>query len=533
MTTNLKWLFKWAARTLAQFLFAFLVIFFFLQTGSINTAYFWFYTIIVTVSLTFLKWRTSEDLLHKKMLIFWIVILLISFPFALLRLTLGTNDIEPIILFFRDNGIEEARAVARGSFQSKTQLYALFIYLLLTSGYYLNKKLRGFHHVLLISALAYLLVNPLCQYIFRQFFPNPILANFKVEEHFAKPVFTKMPDIKKNMIIVYLESLEQTYENVDQTKGHYNDFRPFMADALQSTNLVQTSGSTYTIAGIVSTQCGVPLLPRGLNNGIFLRKDSGMEVKSFYKDIECLGDRLTQDGYTLSYMNGADARKYSKRSFLSQHGYSRIFDEFSVSDDERVGRDNLWGLNDEVLYENLRKEIDYLAAQPEPFVLSYLTIATHGPDAYLDTDCAKPPEGQSKMPAAIACSFDAVQTFYQYLEQKGLTKDTIFVVMSDHLARENTLSEALHEQDERRNLFFVKDAPTQAKISKMASPLDIYPTLYELLGYELENRQANMGVSILSDRQSMIQKFDGAEEMNKRFYANHALGEFLWDNPSP
>jgi phosphoglycerol transferase len=533
MTIDFKWVFSWILRGLAQLFFVFLVIFFFLQTGSFKVSYFWFFISMLAISLIFLKWRTPEDGLYKKTLVFWIVILLISFPFAMLRLTLGTNDIEPIILFFRDNGIEEARAVARGSFQLKSQLYVTFISLLLASGYYLYKKLRGFHFVLLISGLAYLVVNPVSQYIFRQIFPNQIIANFKIEEHFAKPVFTKLPEIKKNMIIVYLESLEQTYDQVEQTKKQYNKIKPFMADALTVNNVMQTSGSTFTIAGIVSTQCGVPLLARGLNNGIYHRKDAGIQIKSFYKDIECLGDRLSNDGYTLSYMNGADARKYSKSSFLSQHGYTRIFDEFSVSKDEREGRDNLWGLNDEVLYENLRKEAEFLSGEGKPFVLSYLTIATHGPDAYLDTNCEPPPEGQSKMPAAIECSFDALISFYDYMDQKGMMKDTIFVVMSDHLARKNSVGEALYTHEERRNLFFVKGVETPMKISKLASPLDIYPTLLELLGYQLKDRQANMGFSILSDQQSMIQKYDGAKEMNRRFYANHALGEFLWDNVRP
>jgi phosphoglycerol transferase len=507
--------------------------FFFVKTGSLSSKYVLAFSAILTCGLMFLKRKSELDAKNKKILVFWVVVILISFPFAMVRLTLGTNDIEPIILFFRDNGLEEVRAIARGSFQTKSQVFGAFLYLLLATAFYFNKRFRGFHYVLLISGLAYLVVNPMSQYIFRQYFPDPIMANFKIAEHFKKTVFTKVPEHQKNMIIVYLESLEQTYENIAQTKTQYAKIQPFMGDALVSENLVQTSGSTYTIAGIVSTQCGVPLLPRGLNNGIFLRKNSGMEVKSFYKDIDCLGDRLSMDGYTLSYMNGADARKYSKRSFLTQHGYTRIYDEFSATDAERAGRDNLWGLNDEVLYENIRKELDFLAAQPNPFVLSYLTIATHGPDAYLDTNCAAPAEGQSKMPAAIGCSFDAVMKLYDYLEQKDLTKDTIFVVMSDHLARKNSLSTALAGQEVRKNLFFVKNANSQAKVSKLASPLDIYPTLLELLGYQMENRQANMGISILSDNESMIQRFDGAVEMNKRFYANHALGEFLWDNPTP
>jgi phosphoglycerol transferase len=516
-----------------MFVFFWLLGFFLVNTGSLPANFVLPSAIILTGLMALLKYKTEGEAKNYKHLIFWIIAILISFPFAMLSLTLGENDIEPIILFFRDNGIEEVRAIARGSFQTKTTVFLTFLYILISCGVYFNKRLRGFKNVLLVSGLIFLIVNPVSKYIYRIFIPDPILANFKIEEHFKAPVFTKSPALKKNMVIVYLESLEQTYANLESTKEQYGKVDPLMADALVATHLMQTTGTNFTIAGIVATQCGVPLLPSGMNQGLYNRQLAEMEVRSFYERIDCLGDRLSSDGYTLSYMNGADARKYSKRSFLSQHGYSRIFDKLSIPESERAGRENLWGLNDEFLYEHLRTEVDYLAAQGEPFVLSYLTISTHGPDAFLDTNCAQPPAGVSKIPAAIGCSFESLINFYDYIENKGLMKDTIFVVMSDHLAKDNTVYEQLNHQEQRENLFFVKGADMPIEISKLATPIDVYPTLLELLGYEIEDNHANMGVSMLSDKPSMIQKYGDSEEMNKRLSGNHALGNFLWDRKSP
>jgi phosphoglycerol transferase len=530
MKTTLRSLLSQIIRAFLSLMFGWLLGFFFVKTGSFGSEFVWPFVLILTFFLLRLKPKSEDDPKNKKHLFFWFIVILISFPFALLKLTLGANDIEPIILFFRDNGIEEARAIGRGSFQVKSQVYAVFLYLLVVIALYFNKRLRGFQNVLLISGLAYLCVNPISQYIYRIFVPNPILANFKIDEHFVEPVFTKFPATQKNMVIVYLESLEQTYAEIEQTKEKFSKVDPLMADAIVATNLLQTSGSGFTIAGIVSSQCGVPLLPSGMNQGLYMRKKAGLEVKSFYENIECLGDRLSADGYTLSYMNGADARKYSKRSFLSQHGYTRIFDKFSVSETDLEARGNLWGLNDAFLYEHLRKELDFLASQDEPFVLSYLTISTHGPDAFLDVNCHPPPEGVSQIPTAIGCSLESLLNFYDYVEQKGLMDDTIFVVMSDHLAQRNTVYDALESHEQRKNLFFIKGDVPAIEISKMASPIDIYPTLLEVLGYELRDRRANMGVSMLSENQSMIQKYNGVKELNKRFYANHALGNFLWNS---
>jgi phosphoglycerol transferase len=533
MSVKIKSFLLGILRAAGLFIFFWLLGFFLVNTGSLPAKFLLPAAIIMTGLIFVLKHKTDGDPKNYKHLIFWTIAVLISFPFAMLSLTLGENDIEPIILFFRDNGMEEIRAIGRGSFQTKTTVFLTFLYILFSCGVYFNKRLRGFQYVLLISGLLFLIVNPVSKYIYRIFIPDPILANFNIEEHFKAPVFTKSPALKKNMIIVYLESLEQTYANLESTKEQYGKIDPLMADALVATQLMQTNGTNFTIAGIVATQCGVPLLPSGLNQGIYRRKLAEMEVRTFYDRIECLGDRLSSDGYTLSYMNGADARKYSKRSFLTQHGYSRIFDELSVPENERAGRENMWGLNDEFLYEHLHKEVDYLAAQGDPFVLSYLTISTHGPDAFLDTNCAQPPEGVSKIPAAIGCSFDSLINFYDYIEAKGLMKDTIFVVMSDHLAMTNTVSEELKIQDQRENLFFVKGAGAPIEISKLATPMDVYPTLLELLGYEIQDNHANMGVSMLSDKQSMIQKYGDNIEMSKRLTGNHALGNFLWERKSP
>lgn len=45
------------------------------------------------------------------------------FPFALLMVTLKSNDLEPILVFFRDTGWDEIVAIGRGSFSGKIGEY--------------------------------------------------------------------------------------------------------------------------------------------------------------------------------------------------------------------------------------------------------------------------------------------------------------------------------------------------------------------------------------------------------------------------
>ena len=116
-------------------------------------------------------------------------------------------------------------------------------------------------------------------------------------------------------------------------------------------------------------------------------------------------------------MNGADAKKYSKRSFLTEHGYTCIFDYHSIDSGALQRRENEWGMNDEVLYENIRSEIEYLEMQEDPYVLSYLTIATYGPDAHLDQNCFS--DTDIKIPDAIRCSLEQFIALNDDLQAKG------------------------------------------------------------------------------------------------------------------
>lgn len=522
----------WVLRYLGQLLFTSTLLFFFTASSSILVPNGFLIAMVFAFILLFFRWYKKHKPPSSKIVFFWALAILFTLPFGMLQLTLGTNDIEPIIMFFRDNGLNEVRAIWKGSFHGMGVVFLGGYYILFAAGYILNRYIQGFQYVLLCCGLALLIMNPLNQFIFRKFFPDPVLSTFDIKDHFQKPTFTLSPKNKKNVILVYLESLESTYEFLDQTASAYSLIKPLMKDAVIGNNIAQTIGSKYTTAGMVSSQCGVPLLPMGLNNAIFERKDSNLEIDDFYKNIECLSDKLSEEGYNLSFMNGADARKYSKRSFLRSHGYTRIFDEHAVTEEERLGRDNLWGLNDEILYENLRKEIDFLASQQKPFLLSYLTISTHGPNGYLDSDCAYLGNQTSQIPAAIQCSINKLTAFYSYIHKKGLAENTIFVVMSDHLARKNTLGRDLTKQKNRKNLFFVKGAGNPLISNKPASALDIYPTILELLGYEIKDNRANMGVSLFSKNKTLIETFGSAQQLNRRFHSNHALGEFLWLGPT-
>ena len=105
--------------------------------------------------------------------------------------------------------------------------------------------------------------------------------------------------------------------------------------------------------------------------------------------------------------------------------------------------------------------------------------------------------------------------------------------MSDHLVINRTLDFTLamnqsmsQMRDERRNLFFIRGLEPR-RSSKPAAMIDVYPTLLEALGYELQGHRANLGVSLFADTPTLVETYS-LRGVNKLFLQNIRLAAYLW-----
>jgi phosphoglycerol transferase len=92
-------------------------------------------------------------------------------------------------------------------------------------------------------------------------------------------------------------------------------------DSYHFSSYQQAPGTGWTIAGIVSTQCGLPLRT-------FLRNASGDNATGFLNNAVCLGDTLADKGYLNIFMNGADLSFAGKGKFIAKHGYTQNYGGF-------------------------------------------------------------------------------------------------------------------------------------------------------------------------------------------------------------
>ncbi|MGB0439619.1 MAG: sulfatase-like hydrolase/transferase, partial [Paracoccaceae bacterium] len=265
-------------------------------------------------------------------------------------------------------------------------------------------------------------------------------------------------------------------------------------------------------------------------------KDADSDVLQFdgiMNDVTCLGDILSEDGYIGSYLNGSDLDIFSKGEILQSHGWDRVFGANSIPGPRSDVYENVWGLNDDTLFDYAQAELEFLAGTGKPFMMGLLTLSTHGPDGELDKGCDYPQVAKSYIPAAIYCTGQHVHAFLDKIEALGLRDETIVVVLSDHLAMKNTVWDLLKaQQAQRRNYVTILGVEGRGVVTRPATPMDLYPTILELLGYEIKDGRANMGVSLFSETPTLMDRVGDANDISRMIKYNRPLQDLLWRDPT-
>ncbi len=148
-------------------------------------------------------------------------------------------------------------------------------------------------------------------------------------------------------------------------------------EGLDFSHTQQLPGTDYTIAGMVASQCGIPLFAPFKGN-------ASVSVSSFFPQNICLGDILKNSGYQNYFVQGANLRFAGKDVFLKSHGFDHLYgsEELkSVVADPHYRND--WGFYDDTVLDEAWKKFEELSRSGQRFSLFTLTVDTHHPDGFL------------------------------------------------------------------------------------------------------------------------------------------------------
>ncbi|TKI07746.1 phosphatidylglycerol--membrane-oligosaccharide glycerophosphotransferase [Martelella alba] len=286
---------------------------------------------------------------------------------------------------------------------------------------------------------------------------------------------------RPNLVYIYAESLEKTYFNQRVFPGLTADLDAAKANAISFNNTVQLPGTGYTIAGIVASQCGIPLFAPFDGN-------ASSSLSTFYPHAVCLGDILRNSGYENYFYQGADLAFAGKGLFLKSHGFDHVYgyqELLGMVDDPAYK--NEWGWYDDTLLDIVYNQFMALSSQNKRFALFALTVDTHHPDGYISRSCNRKVYDyngvENKSLSAVSCSQQHIADLIEKIQRSPYFKNTIIVVSSDHLAMNNTAYSILTQND-RKDLFFMirGDSNKKQEINAKRSTLDNGATVLDAMG---------------------------------------------------
>lgn len=348
-------------------------------------------------------------------------------------------------------------------------------------------------------------------------------ASTFIEENYVDTKKTSITtNNKRNLIFIYVESLESTYFNKNDGGDSNDNIMPNLTK-LSNENInfsnnsliggaYSVSGTTWTVAGIVAQTTGLPLkLPiNGNNYGNFT---------SFLPGAYSLGDILKEQGYNQVFMMGSDSAFGGRDSYLKKHGDYTIYDYYTAITKEKIADSYYvwWGFEDNKLFEYAKEEITELSKQDKPFNFTMLTVDMHFPDGYLSTECET--KYDSNLSNVIACTDKKIGDFVSWIQEQDFYENTSIVIVGDHLSMDGNYFKNLSPGYQRMiyNLFINPCMTTDNNKNRSFSTLDIFPTTLSSMCFEIEGNKLGLGTNLFSDEETLIEKY-GYSYVNAELY---------------
>lgn len=356
-----------------------------------------------------------------------------------------------------------------------------------------------------------------------------------LEENYVFPTKEniKFPESKRNIIHIYMESIENSFYSKELGGYDENNIMPDLAK-LSDTGISfshtdkhggpqQTYGSGHSIAAMVNMNAGVPMLAAGARNGSTLS----------YPDFITIGDILKENGYETSFMLGSDSNWGGLRNYFIKHGKFEIFDLLSAREKNLIPKNYKvwWGFEDDKLYEYAKDEMTRLASSDKPFYFILENADTHFPDGYVSENMKEKPFDK-QYANVIHYSQKETVKLVEWIQSQDWYKDTTIIVTGDHRSMDKKFFEDWDGDYNRTIVNFFLNTSHQKTFSKeitnnrLFAPFDFFPTILSSIGVEIENERLGLGTNLFSGEKTLLEK-DGFEkveiELSKRseFYDKH------------
>ena len=389
-------------------------------------------------------------------------------------------------------------------------ILTVFAYVLLGS----NKK-RLFLIMAYFSATVVLFTYevPVLDYI--HILKNEPEKNVSYSKFFAvnyvnpDSIIISPPEKKRNIILIYLESLETTFADKDHGGNQDVNLIPEITEiAQQNINFgknrkhigggLDAVGSNHSFGAMHTRTLGIPDITD------YKRTPILHHYKSIYKI-------LNANGYKQIFFQGNPGLYKQFRDFVEDqkinevYGPDDLIQRLNLDTTDLIKKQGFKTVQDKDAFKFANQILDTIS---EPFSLTFFTIDTHSPDGFYDPDCIKISDDGNKderLKAAARCVSRELKKFVDSLKTKPFYENTSIVIFGDHLFMGTRLVKDFNNR-KWVNIFINSVKTPIAEENRLFSDIDMFPTILSSMDFNIEGDRLGFGADLFSDKKTLVEK---------------------------
>lgn len=297
-----------------------------------------------------------------------------------------------------------------------------------------------------------------------------------------KTILFEFPEQKRNLIILFLESVEDLpqIQKLRKIKGSL-PLKGYQEQPVQN----------YTIAALVQNFCAIPYL--------YKPATSFESMQNFLSGAVCYPEILRSFGYQTRFLKAFDLDFTRTGTFLNLHGFEKALGKNELEELYHPSKEDQteWGVTDRKLYEIAKSQILELSYSQKPFMFALITLDTHFPNEHLDKNCPKIFNDERDI---LTCADEMAAEFVRWIQAQDFYKNTTLVVTGDH--------PSYLRKSGARQIFSAFFNPVAKTLYPHAwTSLDMAPSILNSIGVKIPNNAFGLGRSLFAKDQTLFEKY--------------------------
>ncbi|MBR2092222.1 MAG: LTA synthase family protein [Fibrobacter sp.] len=491
--------------------------------------------ILSFLTLIVLQWHTKTfykqgyfqplQVLLTAFLLFCVVHLRAGIYWALN--TFPLRDANTVLLTLQEPFDDFAYGMVK-SYLTTTIPQALFITVILTIFFYIilngiKKRLIAIGAYLVATITLFISDIPISDYIHiinNEPEKNATYSKF-FAENYVDPDSVKItaPEQKRNLILIYLESLETTFSDKDHGGNQDTNLMPEITElALKNLNFGRiknhigggndTRGSNSTFPSMHSRSLGIPNIINYTKTPIL------HHYKSLYKI-------LNASGYHQIFFQGNPGLYKQFQYFATDqkidevYGPNDLIQQMKLDTADLIRKQGYKTVQDKESFKFAKQILDTIS---EPFSLTFFTIDTHSPSGIYDPDCIKANDEKKedeRLKASVRCVSRELNNFLDSIKSKPIYQNTSIIIFGDHRFPGTTLVNGF-PNGKWIDIFINPSKKPNLEENRKFSDIDMFPTILSSINFEIEGGKLGFGTDLFSEKKTLLETIS-LDSINKEF----------------